>query len=68
LSASKIVRFKEQGRIEFSVAASNAFNHPNFANPNANISAPNTVGRITALNGVDEAGPRGLLFGTRVEF
>jgi hypothetical protein len=68
LSATKIVRFKEQGRIEFSVAASNALNHPNFAIPNANISAPNSVGRITALNGVDEAGPRGLMFGTRIEF
>jgi hypothetical protein len=50
------VRFKEQGRIEFSMAASNALNHPNFAILNANISAPNSVGRITALNGVDEAG------------
>jgi hypothetical protein len=68
LSATKIVRFKEQGRLEFSVSASNAFNHPNFAIPNGNISAPNSVGRITALNGVDEAGPRGLLFGTRIEF
>jgi hypothetical protein len=68
LSATKILRFKERGRVEFSVSASNAFNHPNFALPNGNISAPNSVGRVTGTLGTDEAGARGLLFGSRIEF
>jgi hypothetical protein len=68
LSLSKIFRFKEQGRLEFSFSSKNAFNHTNFVNPNAYISAPNSVGRITATQARDEAGPRTLMFGSRIEF
>jgi hypothetical protein len=67
LSATKTWRFGEQGRFEFCVSTTNALNHPNFGNPNVNISAPNSVGRITALQGRD-AGPRNLMAGTRLEF
>jgi hypothetical protein len=68
VSLAKNFRFREQGRVEFAVSATNAFNRPNFVNPAANISAPNAVGRITATQARDEAGPRTLMFNTRIEF
>jgi hypothetical protein len=67
LAATKTLRFKEQGRVEFSLSATNVLNRPNFGNPNVNISAPNSVGRITSLQGRD-AGPRTLMVGTRLDF
>jgi hypothetical protein len=67
LSATKIWMFSESGRVEFNVSATNPLNHPNFGNPNVNISAPNSVGRITGLQGRD-AGPRTMMFATRIEF
>ena len=59
---------RERVRFQLNVNATNAFNHPNFTNPSANISSPTAVGRITSLQGMDVAGPRGILIGTRIEF
>ncbi len=64
----KNFQFGERGRLEFHVSATNAFNHPNFRAPNANISAPTSVGRITGLQGQDESGPRTVILGSRIEF
>lgn len=64
----KHFRLRERMRLEFNISATNSFNHPNFRNPNANISAPNAVGRITSLQGQDESGPRTVILGTRIEW
>lgn len=68
LGLFKIVRFRERGRLEFHLSTTNTFNHPNFRNPAANISAPTAVGRISSLQGQDESGPRTVILGTRIEF
>ena len=46
----------------------NTFNTPNFRNPNANISSLTQRGRITSTQGMDVAGPRTVVLGTRIEF
>jgi hypothetical protein len=47
-SAMKNFLIREHLRAQFRVVATNVFNHPNFANPAANISSPGTVGQITS--------------------
>jgi hypothetical protein len=47
-SAMKNFLIREHIRAQFRVVATNVFNHPNFANPAANISSPGTVGQITS--------------------
>jgi hypothetical protein len=59
---------KEKVRFELNINATNAFNHPNFTNPNANISSPTSVGKITSLQSMDVSGPRAVVIGTRIEF
>jgi hypothetical protein len=68
LALYKEFRFKERGRVQLQFAATNALNHPNFLNPNANISAPTTVGTVTSMQGNDAGGPRTTLIATRIEF
>jgi hypothetical protein len=68
LGLFKNIQIGERKRIELSLSATNAMNHPNFRNPNANISAPTAVGRITSQQGQDESGPRTVILGTRFEF
>jgi hypothetical protein len=45
---SKNFQLNERINTQFRVNMANAFNHPNFALPAANISSPSTVGRITS--------------------
>jgi len=68
LSLFKHFRLSEKARLELSLSTTNTFNHPNFLLPAANISAPTAVGRISALQGQDETGPRTVILGTRIEF
>jgi hypothetical protein len=68
LSVFKAFRIRERARVEFHISTTNAFNHPNFNLPAANISAPTSVGRISSLQGQDESGPRTVILGTRIEF
>jgi len=68
LGLFKIFRFRERGRLEFHLSTTNTFNHPNFRNPAANISALTGVGRISGLQGQDESGPRTVILGARIEF
>jgi hypothetical protein len=60
----------ENARLQFRLIMVNAFNHPNFAVPRFNISAPGTVGTINAmarvLNG--EPATREINLGLRLEF
>jgi len=56
-------------RFTFMVAAQNALNHPNFANPstaNSNISAPGSVGVISSVDGFAPA--RQIMLRGRIEF
>jgi hypothetical protein len=68
LGLFKDIRLREGVRLELSLSTTNTFNRPNFRNPDANISAPTSVGRIRGLQGQDEAGPRTVILGTRIEF
>jgi hypothetical protein len=60
----------DRARVQFRVNMVNAFNHPNFAVPRANISSRGTVGTITSmarvLNG--SPAPRVIDLGMRLEF
>ena len=60
---------KEHIRAQFRLVATNVFNHPNFANPAANISSPGTVGQITSTfqEQIGE-GSRQIHLGLRLDF
>ncbi len=49
VSIAKTFDLTERFKFTFTAAASNAFNHPNFMTPSANISAPGSVGVISNL-------------------
>jgi len=49
LSLAKSVNFTERWKFTLTAAATNVGNHPNFAKPAANISAPGSVGVISDL-------------------
>ncbi len=69
LTIGKTFPIRERLRFTFLVAAQNALNHPNFANPgtsNTNISAPGSVGVISAVNAF--ASGRQIMLRGRVEF
>lgn len=60
----------ERGRLQLRMTATNFLNHPNFGDPNTNISSGN-VGRITGVRGRDSglgAGRRLIRLGARIEF
>jgi hypothetical protein len=67
----KYFNFTEKARLQIRMTATNFFNHPNYANPNTNISSSN-VGKITGLQGgrLDTlgAGARAIQLGFRVDF
>jgi hypothetical protein len=76
LGLAKQFSLYERLRIGLFILANNAFNHPNFADPNLTISAPSTAATITALKKDQDSQPtafggsgnRGIAFGLRVEF
>jgi hypothetical protein len=61
-------------RLRWELTATNAFNHPNWSNPNTNISAAAQVGVISGVGGVngastgDQPGPRAFRMGVRLEW
>lgn len=61
LSLFKEFHFKERYRLQFRGEFFNAFNHPNFANPNANIANPGSFGLVTStlapILGAGSGGP-----------
>jgi hypothetical protein len=70
LAVSKYFTITERLRLQFRANFVNVFNHPNFALPAANISAPAAVGRITATTPptFGTVGPREIDFQLRFEF
>jgi hypothetical protein len=70
LAVSKYFSLTERIRMQFRANFANVFNHPNFALPAANISAPATVGQITATTPptFGTVGPREIDFQLRLEF
>ena len=66
----KDFRYREVFKIQFSVLMVNAFNHPNFSVPAANISAPSNVGVVSGQTRplLGEPGPREIDFTLRLTF
>jgi hypothetical protein len=69
-SAALFKSFPIRERMSFRVQISftNLFNRANFDIPALNISAPNAVGTIRAVQSRDLAGPRNALIGARLDF
>ena len=74
VSLTKRFKLTERIALDYMVAASNVFNHPNFLSPgtsNTNISVPGQVGVITSQHGrfgADRSGPRFVDMRLRLEF
>jgi TonB dependent receptor len=66
LTISKTFKATERLRLNYSAAIQNLFNHPNFWNPSANISAPQTVGVISSTRSY--VGPRQIMMRLKVDF
>jgi hypothetical protein len=49
--ASKTFRIRERTSLQFMMTMANAFNHPSFTVPAANISTPSSVGVISGIRG-----------------
>jgi hypothetical protein len=61
LSLFKQFKFTERYQLQFRAEFFNAFNHPNFANPSANIASPGSFGKVSStlqpILGTDSGGP-----------
>ena len=66
LSIAKTFAITERFHFTFTASASDAFNHPNFYLPAANISVPGSVGRISSM--VDGAASRQVELRGRLQF
>ena len=70
-SLAKEFPIRERARVRFEILASNSLNHPNWADPQMNITNA-TVGLILATTGLnsrfDMAVPRSVKFQMRIEW
>lgn len=61
LSLFKQFKFTERYQLQFRAEFFNAFNHPNFGNPNASVSSPGSFGKVSntlaPILGNDSGGP-----------
>jgi hypothetical protein len=64
IGLAKFIPVTERQKLEFRTEFFNAFNFVNFANPNANVMVPATLGKITATS----AGPRVIQFALKYSF
>ncbi|MEX2260653.1 MAG: TonB-dependent receptor [Bryobacteraceae bacterium] len=70
----KNINFTETMRLRWELTATNFFNHPNYSNPNTNISQTANVGVISGVGGVngastgDQPRERSFRMGLRFEF
>jgi hypothetical protein len=71
---AKEFMFHERARLRWEMTATNFFNHPNWANPNTDITNTTAVGVIQSDGGVtsgsvgDRAGARAFRMGLRLQF
>ncbi len=68
LAAFKSFPIRERIALRVQISFTNLFNHANFDIPALNISAPNAVSTIRAVQGRDLAGPRNGLIGARLDW
>ncbi len=68
LGLYKFIRVRERLAFRLGASSTNAFNRPNFGNPDMNISSPGTVGKIRSLQSRDVAGPRTMQLSLRLDF
>jgi hypothetical protein len=64
----KTFRAAERMSVRFQVTYQNLLNHPNFGNPNLNISTPAAVGTITSQGSREGSGSRSGLLGIFLDF
>ncbi len=67
LSMTRNFRFKEKINLRIGTAATNLFNHPNYAAP-ASVLGASGFGNISALQSTEGAGPRALQMTGRITF
>lgn len=73
LGLAKSFLFGERARLRWELSATNAFNHPNWANPNTRVSSAGSVGVISGAGGtggenIPNSGAREFRMGFRVEW
>ena len=68
LSMFKSFRIREGVRFQIGAAASNAFNHPNYAPPSSLTVGVPAFGQITSLQTAEGAGPRQVQLTGRITF
>ena len=72
LSLFKQFKFTERLQLQFRAEFFNAFNHPNFANPSADVSSPGSFGKVSntiaPILGTDSGGPGDLQFDLKLYF
>ena len=64
----KSFRAAERFSVRFQITYQNLLNHPNFGNPNVNISTPAAVGTITSQGSREGSGSRSGLLGIFLDF
>jgi hypothetical protein len=67
LSFFRSIAFTERVHLRLGIAAANALNHPNYANPGLTLNA-STFGTITSLQSAEGAGPRQVQLTGRITF
>jgi hypothetical protein len=70
MNAGLFKSFKPTERlaVRFQATYQNLFNHPNFGNPNLNVSTPAAVGTITSMGSREGSGARSGLLGLFLDF
>jgi hypothetical protein len=65
---SKTFAIRERLRLRFEATFTNLPNHPNFAPPPVDVSAPATFGKITTVQSAENSGNRTGQMGLRLDF
>ena len=65
---SKTFQIRENVRLRFEATFTNLLNHPNFAPPAVDVSAPATFGKITSVQSAENSGNRTGQAALRIDF
>ena len=65
---SKTFAMGEKARMRFEATFTNLRNHPNFAPPAVNVSAPATFGKLTSVQSAENSGNRTGQLALRLDF